>query len=98
MEITQLILAIIVALIFILFIVWQILKNGLRQSIIDMIVLAEETIENNQEKFNAVVNGVIVKLPIPFNLIITSSMVEKLVQKVFDEIKTALDCKGLQIK
>lgn len=98
MEITQIILAIIIALIFILFVIWQIVKNGLRQSIIDMIVLAEETLENNQEKFNTVVGGVIAKLPLPFNLIITTSAVEKLVQKVFDEIKIALDCKGLECK
>lgn len=96
MAITQIILAAIVALIFILFVVWQILKKGLRKSIIDMIVLAEETIENNQEKFDAVVNGVIAKLPIPFNMIITTSAVKRLVQKIFDEIKVALNCKGLE--
>ena len=95
MELAQIILMCIVGLIFILFIAWQIVKKGLRQSIIDMIVLAEETIENNEEKFDTVVNGVIVKLPVPFNMIITTNTVKKLVQKIFDEIKIALDCKGL---
>ena len=98
MEITQIIIACIIALIFILFIVREIIKNGLRQSIIDLIVLAEETLENNQDKFNVVVTGVIAKLPIPFNLILTTKAVERLVQKIFDEIKIALDCKGLECK
>ena len=73
-----------------LFIAWQICKNGLKPTIIALIVEAERLLEDNQEKFNAVVNGVLVRLPIPFNLI-PVSFVEKLVQKIFDEIKEALD-------
>lgn len=73
-----------------LFIAWQICKNGLKPTIRNLIVEAERLLEDNQEKFNTVVNGVLVRLPIPFNLI-PVSYVEKLVQKIFDEIKEALD-------
>ena len=73
-----------------LFIAWQICKNGLKPTIRSLIVEAERLLEDNQDKFNSVVNGVLVRLPIPFNLI-PVSFIEKLVQKIFDELKEALD-------
>lgn len=90
MELTQIVLLLIIALLFSLFLVWQIIKNGYRKTVIDLIVLAEKNIKDNQEKFNSVVSGIIVKLPIPFNFI-PVSFVESFVQKVFDEVKNALD-------
>ena len=73
-----------------LFIAWQIYKNGLKPTIRSLIVEAERLLEDNQDKFNSVVNGVIVRLPIPFNLI-PISFIEKLCQKIFDEVKICLD-------
>jgi K+ transporter len=87
MEYLILILAI---LIIAIFIVWEIYKNGLKTTIIKLIVEAESLLEDNQEKFNTVVNGVLVRLPVPFNFI-PVSFIEDLVQTIFDEIKEALD-------
>lgn len=71
-------------------IAWQIYKNGLKTTIVHLIVEAERLLEDNQDKFNTVVNGVLVRLPVPFNLI-PVSWVEELVQKIFDEVKICLD-------
>lgn len=71
-------------------IAWQIYKNGLKTTIVHLIVEAERLLEDNQDKFNTVVNGVLVRLPVPFNLI-PVSWVEELVQAIFDEIKESLD-------
>ena len=68
----------------------QIYKNGLKTTIVHLIVEAERLLEDNQDKFNTVVSGVLARLPIPFNLI-PVSWVEELVQAIFDEIKEALD-------
>ena len=91
MEVTNIIGIAVISLIAAIFIAWKIYKNGLRKTAIDLIVEVEERLENNEEKFNTVVNGIIVKLPFPFNVLITSKTVEKFVQAVFDEIKKALD-------
>lgn len=91
MELTQILLLIVVVLAFIVIVAWKIYKNGLRKVIIDLIVEVEETLSDNEEKFNTVVNAIILRLPIPFNFIITTNTVKKFVQKTFDEIKKALD-------
>ena len=91
MELTQILLLIVVVLAFIVIVAWKIYKNGLRKVIIDLIVEVEETLSDNEEKFNTVVNAIITRLPIPFNFIITTNTVKKFVQKTFDEIKKALD-------
>lgn len=87
MEYVILVLAV---LIIAFFIAWEIYKNGLKAVIIKLIVEAERLLEDNQDKFNSVVSGVLVRLPIPFNLI-PVSFIEKLVQKIFDEVKECLD-------
>lgn len=91
MEFTNIIAIAVVGLITALFIAWKIYKSGLRKTAIDLIVEVEERLDDNKEKFNTVVNGLIVKLPFPFNVLITTSTVEKFVQATFDEIKKALD-------
>ena len=75
----------------IIYLAWQIKKKGLRKVAIDLIVEAEERLDDNQERFNSVVNTLIMLLPKPFNFIITTKTIEKLVQTTFDEIKKALD-------
>ena len=87
MEYAILVLAI---LIIAFFVAWQICKNGLKPTIRTLIVEAERVLEDNQDKFNSVVNGVLVRLPVPFNLI-PVSCIENLVQHIFDELKEALD-------
>lgn len=90
MELTQIILLILLFLFTVIFITWQVIKRGYREVVIDLIVSAEKELKDNQEKFNMVVNNVIGRFPFPFNLI-PISLVEGFVQRIFDEIKIALD-------
>lgn len=92
MNIYTIILLIFLFLMILTYILWQIKKNGLRQFIVECIVYAEDTLTNNNIKFEMVCNRVINILPFPFNLI-PSSFIAKFVQKVFDEVKVALDYK-----
>ena len=92
MNIYTLLLFILLFLIILIYILWQIKKNGLRHFVIECIVYAEDTLTNNSVKFESVCNKVINVLPFPFNLI-PSSFIAKFVQKVFDEVKIALDYK-----
>ena len=91
MEITNIIAITAIVLIAVIFIAWKIYKNGLRKTAIELIVEVEESLYDNKEKFNTVVSGVIMRLPFPFNILITTSAIEKFVQRTFDEIKKALD-------
>lgn len=88
----------IIALFFIatiIYIVWQIKKNGLRGAVVNLIVKAEDIYNkgNNEEKINYVIDKVIVLLPMPFQLLITRETIRKFIQKIFDETKKALDYK-----
>ena len=88
----------IIALFFIvgiIYIAWQIKKNGLRGAVINLIVKAEDMYNkgDNEEKINYVIDKVIALLPLPFQLLITRETIRKFIQKVFDEIKKALDYK-----
>ena len=90
MEAYQIIMLVLAVLIVAIYIIWTIYKKGLKTVIIHLIVEAERLLEDNQDKFNTVVNGVLVRLPVPFNLI-PVSFIERLVQKIFDEVKECLD-------
>lgn len=92
MGLIQIIMIVLAVLIIGTYIVWTIYKNGLKSVVVHLIVEAERLLEDNQDKFNTVVNGVLARLPVPFNLI-PVSFIEKLCQKIFDEVKEALDYK-----
>lgn len=78
---------------FIIWLVWQIKKKGLKQFATEMIVKAEEMYKKgeNQEKLNYVIDKVIGMLPKPLQFFITREAVQKFVQSVFDTVKKALD-------
>ena len=78
---------------FIIYIVWQIKKNGLKEFVTQMIVKAEDMYQKgqNDEKFNYVLEKVIAMIPMPLQLFITEDIVKNFIQKVFDSVKTALD-------
>lgn len=78
---------------FIIWLVWQIKKKGLKQFATEMIVKAEEMYKKgeNQEKLNYVIDKVIGILPKPLQFFITREAVQKFVQSVFDTVKKALD-------
>lgn len=90
MDKTQIICFAVILILAGLYIAWQIYKKGLRKTAIDLIVRAEATLQDNQEKFESVCAGILIRLPFPLNLI-PVTFVEDFVQKVFDEIKVALD-------
>lgn len=93
MEIAKIAIYVLVGLIILAYIIWQIVKNGLRQTCVDLIVRAEKTLHDNQEKFDSVVEGIILRLPFPLNFI-PVNFVASFVQRVFDEVKVALDYRG----
>lgn len=80
---------------FISYIVFQVKKKGLRQTAIDYICYAEKTFENhkNDEKFNYVLTRLYEGLPSIIKVFITIDMIKDFIQKVFNEIKIALDTK-----
>ena len=94
------IVAIIVIVLFILVILgliyWSIKKKGLRKVIIELIILAEKTYKKgeNERKFKFVLNRIYKALPKWLRFFVLEQDIEYLIQKVFDEIKDALDYGG----
>lgn len=74
-------------------IAWSIKKKGLKGTVIEMIVDAEERFKQgqNSQKLNYVIDKVIAVIPMPLSLFITRDTIKKFAQKIFDEIKVALD-------
>lgn len=72
-------------------VVYNIKKLGLRQFAINLISQAENMAVQNSEKMNYCIDQFIKVIPAPINLFITRDMVRAFIQKVFDEIKIALD-------
>ena len=85
---------VIAILVFILYLVWQIKKKGLRATAVDLIVKAEEMFRqgDNENKLNYVIDKIIsITIPKPLSLFITRDSLKSFVQSVFDETKKALD-------
>ena len=91
MNLTQILCVAVIVICTAIFVGWKIYKQGLRKTVIDLIVKVESKLWSNEEKFNTVVLGVISSLPFPFNILITTKTIENFVQATFDEIKKALD-------
>lgn len=72
---------------------YQIKKNGLKGTAIELIVYAEQVIGSGkgEEKMNYVIDKFIAYLPMPFRLLLTREMVKNFIQEVFDEIKDVLE-------
>jgi hypothetical protein len=72
---------------------YQIKKNGLKGTAIELIVYAEQVIGSGkgEEKMNYVIDKFISFLPMPFRLLFTREMVRNFIQEVFDEIKDVLE-------
>ncbi len=72
---------------------YQIKKNGLKRTAIELIVYAEKIIGSGkgEEKMNYVIDKFIAYLPMPFRLLLTREMVKNFIQEVFDEIKDVLE-------
>ena len=94
MDKVELIICIVVlSLAFILWLIWQIKKKGLRVCVTDWIVEAEEKFMKgaNEGKLNYVIDKVIAVIPMPLSLFVTREIVKEFVQKCFDVVKQALD-------
>lgn len=92
--IIEIVIVVIAILAFILYLVWQIKKKGLRATAVDLIVKAEEMFRqgDNENKLNYVIDKIIsITIPKPLSLFITRDSVKSFVQSVFDETKKALD-------
>lgn len=93
----QVIFAICVAIVLVVaLVVYKIKTKGIRNFAIEMITEAERIFKQgeNKEKMAFVIDGILGFIPAPFRFLITRSMVEAFIQKIFDEIKIALDYKG----
>lgn len=91
--IIEIAIVVIAILAFILYLVWQIKKRGLRQTAVDLIVKAEDMFKQgeNESKLNYVIDKIITIIPMPLSLFITRDSVKSFIQSVFDETKKALD-------
>lgn len=92
--IIEIAIVVIAILAFILYLVWQIKKKGLRAAAVDLIVKAEEMFRqgDNENKLNYVIDKIIsITIPKPLSLFITRDSIKSFVQSVFDETKKALD-------
>ena len=92
--IIEIAIVVIAILAFILYLVWQIKKKGLRATAVDLIVKAEEMFRqgDNENKLNYVIDKMIsIIIPKPLSLFITRDSLKSFVQSVFDETKKALD-------
>ncbi len=91
--IIEIAIVVIAILAFILYLVWQIKKKGLRETAVDLIVKAEDMFKqgDNENKLNYVIDKIIAIIPMPLSLFITRDSVKSFIQSVFDETKKALD-------
>lgn len=91
--ITEIAIVVIAILAFIMYLVWQIKKKGLRQTAINLIVRAENMYKKgeNEKKINYVIDKIIVLIPAPLSFFITREAVREFIQTIFDEVKKALD-------
>lgn len=69
--------------------------KGLKQTAIDLIAHVEEIYEKgkNDEKFQAVFDGILNALPAPAKFFLNETTINYFIQSVFDSIKVALDVK-----
>lgn len=91
---TLCIILLIVACIVALLVLWyKIQKDGLRQTVINLIVAAEKNFESGEgkEKMEAVIFGIHRLIPFPLSVFLTETAISTFCQMVFDEIKEALD-------
>lgn len=91
--ITEIAIVVVAILTFIMYLVWQIKKKGLRQTAINLIVRAENMYKKgeNEKKINYVIDKIIVLIPAPLSFFITREAVREFIQTIFDEVKKALD-------
>ena len=80
------------------YLLYRIKKDGLRATVIDLIVYAEAELGSGKgkEKMDYVIDKFTAILPLPIRLFVTKEAIKSFAQHVFDEIKEALDYKAEQ--
>lgn len=94
---TLCIIILIVACIIALLALWyKIQKDGLRQTVIKLIVVAERNFASGEgkKKMESVISGIHNLIPFPLSVFLTESAIASFCQMVFDEIKEALNYKA----
>lgn len=84
---------IIAVLAFIGYAIYKIKTKGLKVAAIEFIVNAEKEFQKgqNSEKMEYVYNALIALLPAPIKVFITKQTLINFIQRIFDEVKIALD-------
>ena len=84
---------IIAILAFIGYAIYKIKTKGLKAAAIEFIVNAEKEFKKgqNSEKMEYVYNALVALLPAPVKVFITKQTLINFIQKIFDEVKIALD-------
>ena len=93
---TLCIIILIIACIIALLALWyKIQKDGLRETVVQLIVAAERTFKSGEgkKKMEAVIAGIHDFIPFPLSVIFTETAIANFCQMVFDEVKEALNCK-----
>ena len=93
---TLCIIILIIACIIALLALWyKIQKDGLRETVVQLIVSAERTFASGEgkKKMEAVISGIHDFIPFPLNIFLTETAIASFCQMVFDEVKEALNYK-----
>ena len=75
---------------------YKIQKDGLRETVVQLIVAAERTFASGEgkKKMEAVVSGIHEFIPFPLSIILTETAIASFCQMIFDEVKEALNYKA----
>lgn len=98
MDVLSIVIIVVVAILALGVLYFSIKNKGLREVAITLIVEAEQAFEygKNSEKFNYVFENFYARLPTLLRFILTKENVIMFIQRVFDEIKIALDYQGIK--
>lgn len=91
---TLCIIILIIACIIALLALWyRIQKDGLRETVVKLIVLAERNFKSGEgkKKMETVIASIHDFIPFPLSIILTETAISTFCQMVFDEIKEALE-------
>lgn len=92
-EILCIIILIVACIITLLTLWYKIQKDGLRETVIKLIVIAEKNFGSGEgkKKMEMVVSNIHKVLPTPLRLFLSEDMIINFVQTIFNEIKEALE-------
>lgn len=92
-EILCIIILILICIVALLVLWYKIQKEGLRETVIKLIVIAEKNFGSGEgkKKMEMVVSNIHNLLPTPLRLFLSEDMIISFVQTIFNEIKEALE-------